>query len=851
MSDIAPSSLIDKIEESEAAERAAIVADPSYRIVLALDRAQNYSGETIVRFRRKAIGRDTFLDFRGGAITRATINGQALPPIDRERCRIPIPAALMQDLNEVVVRYENDYDRGGVGLHRFTDPEDGEAYLYTDFEPFNAHRLFPCFDQPDLKASFDLETTTPSNWTVVANGREVSVVELPDRRTRRRFSAPFRFSTYLFAVVAGPYFSVRREMGGVDMGILCRKALAKHLDADAIFEVTHQGFEFYTEHFGVAYPFGKYDQIFVPEYNSGAMENIAAVTFNEAYIFRDPPTDAQLLGRAEVVLHELAHMWFGNLVTMKWWNDLWLNESFATYASYLAMSKATRFQNCWENFRSQIKAWALREDQKPTTHPIAGSVSDTDQTFLNFDGITYGKGASVLKQLAAHIGETAFRDGLRIYFARHAWGNTVAKDFLVALGEGAGRDLSEWSRLWLETSGVNVCCPKVERKGATIVGIDILMEGGNGDSVRRPLTLLTSVFKESGAKLERAQSAKVDTGAAATTAVPIAAVENAAFVWPDDGDHGYAKFFLDEVSLDNVLRRFESIDDALVRQCVLGSIWDMVRDAVLDPLRYVEWALRVIETESRSDVLDVVIRTTQTALARFLSAPVRAKWADRAFDLAERCASDSSSGEDRSLVLLRSAPGFSFTTRSASRLSDWLDGKGPSRAADDQGLRWRVIVRMSAFACAGAASAAAREIERDPSDRGQKMLYAAQCAAPTPAAKEKAFEDFVRPGGQSADLKKSGMGAFFWSHQEKVVRPFAERYFEALPRVLANHDLEYATRGFARLLYPHNLVEKDVLLAGERALAELPADSKSLRRVLLEENDELARAVRIRTKFPG
>ena len=842
MSDQAKAVVRDALSFAEARDRAAAVSDVTYRIHLDLrDPGETYGGETTLRFGAARGATDLFLDFRGFEIGRAVLNGRELPPYDEAHCRFRLPTERLADRNEVSIRYRNRYDKGGVGLHRFVDPEDGAVYVYTDFEPFNAHRLFPCFDQPDIKATYDVEVLAPESWKVIANGSCGLVEPASGGGQRRRFIAPYRFSTYLLAVIAGPYHEVRKSAAGVDMGLFCRKSLTRFLDAEDIFELTAQGMAFYGSHFGRPYPFGKYDQVFVPEYNSGAMENIAAVTFNEHYIFRDRPTDIQLLSRAEVVLHELAHMWFGNLVTMRWWDDLWLNESFATYASYLAMSKATRFARCWENFRAQIKAWALREDQKPTTHPIAGTVADTDQTFLNFDGITYGKGAAVLKQLSAFLGENAFRDGLRLYFQRHAWKNTVLADFLGALSEAARHDLSAWSEKWLRTAGVNVL--RVVRGKGTLP-LTLLQEPGNGDACLRPHRVDVGFFRSGDdQKTTRvARESVLIDGPQATVPVPPGSAAD--FIWANDDDHAYARVFLDDASLAFAIERFETIADTLVRQNVLGTLWEMVRDGIFPAKRYVALAARLVDTEGELDVLDTALRCAQTALGRYVDQAVAAPLAAdflRALDLA---AATAPAG-DRRLLLARAAPGFAFGADDAAKLLGWLDGLGPEGADADQGLRWRILIRAAAFGIAGVDRKLAAELARDPSDRGKKSVYAAEAARPDSAAKEAAFADYLRTDGPSADLKKSGMGAFWWPHQADLVRPFVNRYFESLVEVERRHDLEYATRGFARLLYPHFMVEAATLARGEAFLKEIGPDRATLRRIIIEENDELARALRL------
>ena len=384
---------------------------------------------------------DLFLDFRGGEVTRLIVNGRAVTP-ERPGHRILLPGDLLRATTEIEVAYENEYDHGGDGFHHFVDPEDGAEYAYSNFEPFEAHRLFPCFDQPDLKGTYAVTVRAPADWAIIANAPAGAVVPVGDGRREHRFAPTPPISSYLVAVIAGPFAGVHTRHRGTPLGIWTRRSLARFMDPDEVFEVTRQGLDFYAALFDHPFPFAKYDQIFVPEFNSGAMENVGAVTFSEHYVYRDPPTATQRLMRAETALHELAHMWFGDLATMRWWDDLWLNESFATYVSNLALAEATRFDGAWRAFHADMKRWGYQADARSTTHPVSGVVPDTDATFYNFDGITYGKGASVIKQLVAEIGPEAFRAGLRTYFRRHAWGNATLADFLAALEEGAGRPLA-------------------------------------------------------------------------------------------------------------------------------------------------------------------------------------------------------------------------------------------------------------------------------------------------------------------------------------------------------------------------------------------------------------------------
>ncbi|MFZ9269360.1 MAG: M1 family metallopeptidase [Candidatus Limnocylindrus sp.] len=453
----------DLLTQVEAAARAAAVSRVSYSIRLALSAGSaTFTGHAKARFTltQSAEG-PIFLCFRGETIHSMRLNGSDVPKPNWNGYRLTLDHALLKRGAENVleVEYENPFDTGGDGVFRFVDPEDGAEYIYTNFEPYEAHRMAPLFDQPDIKAQLTLEVLAPAAWAVMANGAERSVGAVDaDGRTLRTFAETPPLSTYLFAMTAGAFVGERRELRlpgraePIPVGLWSRRSLAKYLEHDRFQEMTEQAFTYFGMLFGREYPFDKLDHVYCPEFNVGAMENVGLITYTERYIFRSTPTASDVTDLAEVVFHEIAHMWFGNLVTMRWWDDLWLNESFATYVSYLCLTEGAQYPDAWREFNVQLKAWALREDDAPTTHPIAGSVVDTDQTFLNFDGITYGKGGAVLKQLGARLGRDGFAAGLRLYFQRHAFANATLADFLAALEEGSGVPLTEWSDQWLRTS---------------------------------------------------------------------------------------------------------------------------------------------------------------------------------------------------------------------------------------------------------------------------------------------------------------------------------------------------------------------------------------------------------------
>jgi len=831
----------DALTEAEAIKRSGRVEDVSYTLALIVDRLDvRYEGEATVEFYCQDPAAGTFLDFTGDDLMELEVNGRAVRPEERHPFRIELPGSHLRAENRVRIRYRNEYDRTGVGFHRFEDPEDGEVYLYTDFEPYCAHRLFPCFDQPDIKATYDLEVTAPSDWSVIANGAEISSEPVDAESARRRFAVLEPFSTYLFALIAGPYESEHDDNGEVPLGVHCRRSLKPFLDHQEIFDITRRGLGFYTDYFQQPYPFGKYDQIFVPEFNSGAMENVGAVTFNEAQVFRDPPTDTQRLMRAEVVLHELAHMWFGNLVTMKWWDGLWLNESFATYISFLAMSEATRFQDCWQNFLGSIKTWAYREDQKPTTHPIACTVEDTEQTFLNFDGITYGKGAAVLKQLRATLGADAFRDGLRLYFDRHAWGNTVIEDFIRALADASGTNLERWSHLWIETSGVNAI-----RVELTAEGVQLRQTPGNGDGVLRPHLVAVSTYGPDEDSLVATEPVTLQLDGE-TTPVPLTG-QAPALIWPNHDDHAYARVLLDERSMDCVRSSLGAIEDPLVRMGIWCTAWEMVRDGLLSPADHIGLGIRFLGAEQSAEIVDANLRLITVSLRRYMPPDRQPELGAMLLEAAcEACERHGGQQGDLQLLWGRAAPGFVASCEQAADLARWLEGEAPGGLPVDQGLRWRVIGRLAAFGVGGVSGLIASEAERDPSDRGVKARFAAESATPDLEHKEALFEGFINPReGDSADLLKAGMSTFFQPHQSDALQDLGLRYFSSVEAVVENQDLEYATRGFARLLSPLAIASPELEAAGEAAMKHA-GPSPVLRRILLEECDELARAVRLR-----
>jgi aminopeptidase N len=835
------------LTEAEAQQRAARVSDTSYDIALDLVAGKStYRGDVTVRFNTTGEG-PLFLDYRGREIELLEVNGRRLEP-DWTGYRLTLPAEAVSGSMTVHIVYVNDYDTTGDGFHRFVDPEDGAEYAYTNFEPYEAHRLFPCFDQPDIKATYGFGVTAPSDWVVFSNAPVASTSPAADGRTLHQFARTELFSTYLTALISGPYVHRAIEHNGVTLRLYSRRSMERYLDDQApeIFELTSQGLDFYSDLFALPYPFGnKYDQVFVPEYNSGAMENVACVTYNEAYLFRDPPTDNQRLDRAETFLHELAHMWFGNLVTMRWWNDLWLNESFATYISYLAMTSATRFRNAWKVFNYRIKRWAYQTDQLPTTHPIAGTAADTEIAFLNFDGITYGKGASVLKQLAKYIGADSFRDGLRLYFRRHAWQNATLADFLACLEEAHGASLHDWSEKWLRTASLNTIAAQWTTADGQLATMAIEQTAPAEHPTLRPHAFEIALVGDGadGAVAIESQPAWIE--GALTDLLELRGRAAPALVLPNHGDHAYAKVTLDERSIEFVRGNLNRVDDALLRELLWMSLWEMVRDRQLRSTEYLAIARDRLENESDDDILDMAVERVALALVRYVPESAREQESHKWFEEALQNLAAAKSA-DRQILWARSAVTAAATADDVAQLAATMAADQPVNGFMlDQEMRWLVAIKAVAFGLPNADALLATESQRDRSDRGRRALLRAEASRPTAAAKSEAWERIKGEGYGSFHLTRAAMQGFFWPHQKNVLDPYEDRFFDEVRTVFETRDHPFA-RSYLVSLYPAYLGEPEVLERSRGLLSQLNGSLPTLSRQLAEAADDLDRMIKVR-----
>lgn len=847
------------LTREQAIERASTVQVENYRIDLDLTDGAGAPGEQTF-FSRTTVtftgtpGASTFIDIAARGVRSAVLNGA---PVDIAGYdpKLGITLTGLAERNELVVEADCEYSHTGEGLHRFVDPTDQAVYLYSQFETADAKRMFACFDQPDLKATFDISVTAPAGWKVISNGAETT--QAADGV--RVFGTTPKMSTYLVALIAGPYAqwtdSYTDEHGTIPLGIFCRASLAEHMDAERLFTETKQGFGFYHKNFGVPYAFGKYDQLFVPEFNAGAMENAGAVTFLEDYVFRSKVTRAAYERRAETVLHEMAHMWFGDLVTMKWWDDLWLNESFATFASVLCQAEATEYTSAWTTFANVEKSWAYRQDQLPSTHPIAADIPDLAAVEVNFDGITYAKGASVLKQLVAYVGLEPFLSGLREYFAEHAYANATFDDLLSALEKSSGRDLSTWGAQWLKTTGLNILRPDftVDADG-NFTSFAVVQEGAQpGAGEHRVHRLAIGVYADKDGKLVRTKRVELDLAAAERTEVPeLIGVPSGEFVLVNDDDLTYCSVRLDADSLAVLINRIADIAEPLPRTLAWSAAWEMTRQAEFRARDFVALVQRGIGTESEIGVVQRLLMQANTAIGSYAD-PVWAastgwpEYADRLLELARGAAP----GSDHQLAFVNALTGAKLADRHTEVVRALLDADpatvGLPGLVVDTDLRWRLVI---ALAAAGRIDADGiehpfidQELAKDPTAAGKRHAATAATARPLTAVKEQAWQTIIFDDSVPNLTNRALVTGFAPVGQDALLTPYIERYFAEIPGVWERRSSEVA-QTIVVGLYPAWAISQEAVAIADKFLSgEHPP---ALRRLVSEGKAGVERALRAR-----
>lgn len=850
---------LPNLTRDQAVERAALITVDSYRIDLDVTDGSGAPGDrmfrstTTVAFEALA-GADTVIDIAAETIRSATLNGRELDVSGYDEST-GIPLRGLEKRNVLVVDADCRYSNTGEGLHRFVDPVDNETYLYSQFETADAKRMFACFDQPDLKATFDVRVAAPTHWKVISNGATVSVQD-----GVHTFATTPRMSTYLVALIAGPYAEWKDayadEHGEIPLGIYCRASLAEYMDAERLFTQTKQGFGFYHKNFGLPYAFGKYDQLFVPEFNAGAMENAGAVTFLEDYVFRSKVTRASYERRAETVLHEMAHMWFGDLVTMTWWDDLWLNESFATFASVLCQSEATEFTEAWTTFATVEKSWAYRQDQLPSTHPIAAEIPDLAAVEVNFDGITYAKGASVLKQLVAYVGLEHFLAGLRDYFRTHAYGNATFGDLIAALEKASGRDLSDWGQQWLKTTGLNTLRPDFDVDADGKFTRFVVRQSGAapGAGETRVHRLAIGIYDDDGSgKLVRVHREELDVEGPDTEVPALVGVSRGQLILVNDDDLTYCSLRLDERSLQTALERIADIAEPLPRSLVWSAAWEMTREAELRARDFVALVSGGIQAETEVGVAQRLLMQAQTALASYAEQGWAREhgwpqFADRLLELARA----APPGSDHQLAFVNTLCTAVLSTRHVVTLADLLDHDpaelGLAGLEIDTDLRWRIVTALAAAGEVDADGPATpfidAEVQRDPTAAGKRHAAQAAAARPQLEVKEQAWTTVVEDDTLANITARSMIAGIAPPGQHELLTPFTARYFAAIAGVWERRSSEVAQTVVIGL-YPHWDISEAGVAAADEFLSD-PRIPPALRRLVLEGQAGVKRSLRAR-----
>ncbi|WP_087483248.1 aminopeptidase N [Brachybacterium massiliense] len=846
----------ENLTRDEARSRASFLSTDSYEIRLDLTTDERtFLTETTLRF-SAAEARPTFVDLIAESVQEIELNGELLPdPASRfDGARVQLPA-LAEGENSLRILATGRYMNTGEGLHRFVDPVDDEVYLYTQFEVSDARRMFACFEQPDLKATYALNVTAPAHWRVISNAPTPAPTPAGEGTATWDFAPTERMSTYLVALIAGNYQGgtgevTTRDGRTIPMGVFARASLAEHVDAQNVIDVTRAGIDFYEEAFDQDFPFRKYDQVFVPEYNMGAMENPGAITYVEAYVFRSDVSDAVRERRDLTILHELAHMWFGDLVTMRWWDDLWLNESFAEYASTLASAEATRWSDSWTTFALSEKGWAYQQDQLPSTHPVVADMVDLEAVETNFDGITYAKGASVLRQLVAYVGREEFFAGVRAYFAKHAWGNTELRDLLVELEATSGRDLGSWAELWLQRAGVNTLTPLIERdEDGTVTRFAISQTAPAEHLTLRPHRLQVGGFSLRDGALVRTESLELDVDGDLTEVPEL--VGRQADLWLlNDGDLTYAKVRLDEQSLAVAMEHLRDLDDPLARTLLWSAAWDMVRDGELPSRRYQQLVLANITGEVSSSVVRTLLQQLETVSGPYAAVDQRALRTESAADAVWQLAESAEAGSDAQLQYVETFARLARTQEHRQTLEGLLGGSVqlPGREIDTD-LRWTLVISLAVLGGIDAAGID-EQLSADDTQSGRKHALTAKAALPTEVSKAKAWRRTMEKDTLANESVTAVIQGFRRVVDDSLLAPYRQRYFSMISQVWQERSNEIATR-LVGGYFPHSYGGQGVLDAADQWLAEAEDAPFGLRRIIIEGRDTVARQEKVRAADVG
>jgi aminopeptidase N len=844
----------DNLSRALAEQRRDQVRSVSYKLHFTFEKGvEEYKGKVRIDAELSDISKPLSLDWKGKAPLAVAVNGDLLKKVKTQTGSFEIPAKNLAKRTTIVIDFKNEFGKEGDGIQHITDPEDKAEYVYTDFEPYGAHQLFPCFDQPDLKAHYDLTVTAPKTWLVVANENPLSdtatttATDSPATHTVHFRTTPL-LSTYLFFVGAGDLQEWKDTEGKTTVVIYSRKSLAKYVDADNLMNTMKKGLRFYSDFFGYDYPFSKFGLVFMPEFGAGAMENPGAVVMNERMIFRGPVPEPRREARDDTILHEMAHHWFGDLVTMRWWNDLWLNESFATYMASLAQERAMGSKIVWQDF-ADSKTWGYWQDQLVTTHPIETKVPDTRTARGNFDGITYAKGGAALEQLHFYVGDDAFRAGAQDYFRKHAFGNAERADFTGAIAEAADTDLSAWTHAWLQTSGPNKVSLKWACDGASLAQVTIEQEKSSSGTLSPHRTRI-GYFRKDGGKLGLIAS----TDAAyekESTPVDLGKQQIACpdFVFPNYGDKDYALFSLDDTSMKNVELIMEGgVNDALLRLQTWQTLHEMVRNGKLSPLAYFDLVLKGLAKESDEGLLAGILgrhSPVKEVYDQYLSPDDRILRAPALEQTLLDRMRTSEKGSSAQMLFFDFYTRVAQTAEGQERVAGWLEkGTVPEGITLDTERRWACVLSLAEHGYARAADLISAEEKKDPTDLGKRMAYAARVALPTPQAKHDFWVALEHPEKIPPSTLHQAAGEFNQPNFPKLTESYVKEFFQRVKTVNWKKN-DHLVHVYFNGLFPGDLCTKKLLDESVAALKANRGLTDLARRSWLEENDELSRCVKV------
>ena len=841
--------VLQELTRDEAGARAELIEVQAHAVGLDLTTGpRTFDTTSRIEFTATA-GASTFVDFLGESVHSIELNGTHLDPATHyDGARVTLPDLAAQ--NVVRIQAVGRYMNTGEGVHRFVDPTDGEVYLYTQFEVADSRRAFPVFEQPDLKTRFSFTITAPAAWEVLSNEPTPEPTVHGDAATWV-FAPTAPISSYITAFAAGPYEVVRDSVttraGEIALGVLCRRSLREHLDADNILDITKRGFAFFEDMFDREFPFTKYDQLFAPEYNMGAMENVGLVTIAEIYVFRSAVPESLVERRALTVLHELAHMWFGDLVTMRWWDDLWLNESFAEWASTTAQAETTRWNSAWTTFSLAEKTSAYIADQLGSTHPIAADARNWSDVENNFDHITYAKGASVLKQLVAYVGREPFVAGLRSYFERYAWGNTDLRHLLAELERTSGRDLTAWAQAWLQTAGVSTMRTSVEVADGRLTSVIIEQSAPSSHPTLRPHRMGVGGYDLRDGRLERTSYTELDVDGPSTPVPDLTGAPRPDLLLLNDDDLAYTKIRLDEVSLATVLAHPTALHDSLPRSLVTAALWDMTREAESTASDFIGFMLEVLATQDDSTAIKVALEQIAVSRRMYVTPERREDARNEVADGLRALVRNAAAGSDAQLQFARAFAQVAVRPDDIASVRGLLDGSAPLPGlAVDTDMRWSLLTALAASGAIGD-DVIEQELVRDPTSTGAERAAGARAAYPTAEAKDAAWAAAF----EGADLPNQTVAAvaagFASVHDRGLLAPYVERFHAGVRTMWEGRTFAIAS-GVATRMYPMGLADQTLLDATEAWLRDNGDAPDALRRIMGEHRDAVTRALRAQAR---